>query len=227
MTEDTRGSDGDQSDTFREANRGSLTRRAALGLGGAAGVAGVLAWVIGPEIPDAGELTELLDVEDQEPSETGGTEKPSLWSQEIEAIQQASVNRPTLRPTFEYEPVSVQADSAEDTQISAIAAAPADAVSGDRVILRVVGSAVSSLETLLVARFTTGDRVTSREIGVGDTTISFGVFRRSDLWMGIARHDAPDLEGEAELLVARANSHEDLQSVIDAFSDRYASLRPV
>lgn len=213
MTDDQYDSDGNRS--FREANR-AISRRAALGMGGAVTAAGLLAWLTGVDISG------LLG-EDETASGPDGPDD-SLWLLEGEAHRQIAENRPTLRPSFEYEPVAVRA-SLGNGPISTIAAEPAADGSGDRVLVTAEESWTSNLETVLVARFTTGERVATEEITVEDRSVAVRTFNRGDLWMGVGRYEPPDSQGVTDLLLARSTSQEMLQEIVEGYPAKYHKLR--
>lgn len=219
MTDDEHDFDETRSRTLREANR-AISRRTALGVGGAVGTAGLLAWLMGVDIPS------IFAPGDEGESAADGP-GDSVWSVESQAHQRIAESRPTLSPSFEYEPLSVRAGPDDSGPVSAIGAEPATEGSGDRVLVAAEESSIPNLETLLVSRFTTGERVTTQEITIEDRTVPVRIFSRDDLWMGVGRHGAPDIDGEAELLVARSTSRDTLREIIESYPAQYDQLRPV
>lgn len=215
MSDEQYDSDGNRS--FRKANR-AISRRTALGVGGAVSAAGLLALLTGVDIS-------RLFGGDETASESDGPDD-SVWLLEGEAHRQMVENRPTLRPSFEYEPVAVRAGPG-DSRISAIAAEPAAEGSGDRVLVTAEESWISNFETLLVARFTTGERVATGEITIEGRSVVVRIFNRGDLWMGVARYEPPDARGVADILLARSTSRERLQEIIEEYPSKYQELRPL
>lgn len=209
--------DSNETDTPQETNQG-LSRRTTLKVGGAVGAAGLLAWLTGADLPGplGGDET------------TAAAESPEdpVWTQEAAAHREMAATRPTLRLSLVGESVTARTGP-NGGPVSAIGAEPTANGAGDRVVVIAEEAWASDLETLLVARFTTGDRVATNEITIEDQSVTIRIFNRDEMWIGIGRYNVPNSSGNADLLLVRSTNRETLQELIATYPDRYDALRPL
>lgn len=208
-------------DANREKSVGRPTRRAALGAGVAAALSG---------LAGCSALDRLFDDQDESAPADGGSseadrdfgdgdDRVPLWDVERERRREiADETSPSYVPSYEYDPVEITVDERAVGGIERITAAPAEAASGDRIVIACRPERTERLSELSTLLWVGGMRVDGYESTVEGQSVRFDLFADDATAVGLGTIESDD---STELLVARAADVTAVETLVDTFSDVY------